>query len=337
MTGFTHDMSLGTTTLSEIMRVRSAISANRFFGCFAYGTRSGLKAFELSVGKDFWKNGKSRWLFSIDRGRTDPNALRAIAKRPNAKVRIYDGRYVVDRDGFLPRRYFHPKVTLVENAVSGAQGLVLGSGNFSSNGLQHSVEAGWAVIASSKAEVGQHIQPVRSAFETLWNTACPLDDIIDRYETLWTALPDSSGAKQNMKAKGQAKRFWIEAGYVTENRTYPRPGNQIFAPKGFGKFFGLGSSKGGSTLIGTITFETPVGPRVTMNYRDNGNTMEKLALPYPEEHGFGVYDGKVLIFEPRGSRFLLTAVETADFKLAYGHRLANVGTMLRGRRFGELI
>jgi len=65
--------------------------------------------------------------------------------------------------------------------------------------------------------------------------------------------------------------------------------------------------------------------------------MEKLTLPLPENHGFGVYDGKVLVFDPKGKRFLLTAVELDDFELAYGHRLANVNTMTGGRRFGELI
>jgi hypothetical protein len=65
--------------------------------------------------------------------------------------------------------------------------------------------------------------------------------------------------------------------------------------------------------------------------------MEKLTLPMPEDHGFGVYDGKVLVFEPKGEGFLLTALELDDFELLCGHRLANVRTMTGGRRFGELI
>lgn len=39
MSGFAHNFASGTTTLSEIARVRVAISANKFFGCFAYGHR----------------------------------------------------------------------------------------------------------------------------------------------------------------------------------------------------------------------------------------------------------------------------------------------------------
>jgi HKD family nuclease len=337
MTGFIHETSLATTTLSEITKVRDALSADRIFGCFAYATQSGFRAFELGVGKHFWKNTKSRWLFGIDYGRTDPRALREIAKCANSDVRIYDGRYVVDRDGFLPRRDFHPKVMLVENAASGAQGLVLGSGNFSYNGLQRSIEAGWTTVATTKPEIDRHILPVSSSFEALWKAACPLVDIIDPYETRLAALISSRDAKRVVKLKGQQSAFWIEAGHVTKNRGAGRPGNQIFAPNGFRHFFGLTKAKSGSTLMGTITFETSVGPKITKNYRENDNGMEKLALPTPEQHGFGVYDGKVLVFQPHGNGFLTSAIEFDEFEAVYGHRLANVQTMTGGRRFGELI
>lgn len=335
MTGFAHSIASGTTTLSEIERVRAAISANSFFGCFAYATQSGFRAFELKVGKDFWTT-KSRWLFGIDYGRTDPRALRAIAERPNTEVRVFDGRFVVDRAGFFPRRDFHPKVAMMQNTASGKQGVVLGSGNFSYNGLRRSVEAGSAIIATTKADIDEHIGPVRSVFEKLWEDACALSDIAKKYGTRFAELNDSRDTKRSVKAKVPIKGFWIEAGYVTKNRGPYSPGNQIFAPNGFRSFFGLKKGKGSSTRIGKITFETETGPMVTKNYRENDNGMEKLGLPTPEDHGFGVYDGKVLVFEPRGNRFLLTAVELADFELVYGHRLANVNKMNGGRRFGEL-
>ncbi|HAV71883.1 MAG TPA: hypothetical protein DCX91_08235 [Stenotrophomonas sp.] len=65
--------------------------------------------------------------------------------------------------------------------------------------------------------------------------------------------------------------------------------------------------------------------------------MEKLTLPMPENHGFGVYDGKVLVFRPEGGSFLLIALELEEFEVLYGHRLADVRKMVRGRRFGGLI
>lgn len=90
-------------------------------------------------------------------------------------------------------------------------------------------------------------------------------------------------------------------------------------------------------MIGQITFETPIGPNVTKNLRDNDNSMEKLTLPMPESHGFGVYDGKILVFEPRAKRFFLDAVEASEFELVYGHRVTNVKVMTGGRRFGALV
>lgn len=337
MSGFAHDTTSKTTTLAEIVRVRSAISADHFFGCFAYATQSGFRAFELSVGKDFWAKTQSRWLFGVDYGRTDPRALREIAGRANAEVRIFDGDFVVGRAGFVPRRDFHPKVAMMENIASHQQGVVLGSGNLSYNGLRRSIEAGSAAITTNKIEYNEHIEPVRSVFEELWKDACPLHDIAATYEERLADLINLRDAKRPGKTTGPVKGFWIEAGYVTKNRGQDKPGNQIFAPNGFRRFFGLTKGKGSSTHIGEITFKTETGPSVTKNYRENDNGMEKLTLPMPEDHGFGVYDGKVLVFEPKGKRFLLSAVELDTFELIYGHRLTNISRMTGGRRFGELI
>lgn len=337
MSLFVHDAQLSTTTMSELLRAYKALSPDHFFGCYAYATQSGFRAFELSVGSDFWTETKSRWLFGIDYGRTDPRALRELAGRANAEVRIFDGQFVVNQPGFFPRRDFHPKVAMMENTASDWRGVVLGSGNFSYNGLRRSVEAGSVVIATTEVEHHQHVQAVRAVVEDLWEGSFPLDDIAGDYETRLADLVRSRDAKRSVKTKVTAKAFWIEAGYVTKNRGQDKPGNQIFAPNGFRRFFGLRKDKGDSTLIGQITFETEVGPKVTKNYRENDNGMEKLTLPMPEDHGFGVYDGKVLVFEPKDKRFLLTAIELDAFELVHGHRLANVEEMTGGRRFGELI
>lgn len=337
MSGFVHDFRSGISTISEITRVRTEISADRFLGCFAYATQSGFRAFELSVGAEFWANTRSRWLFGIDYGRTDPRALREIAGRANSQVRIFDGRYVVGRNGFAPRRDYHAKVTLVENATSGARGLVVGSGNFSYNGLKRSVEAGAAFVVPTKSRKDPNIQPVSIAFEGLWKAACPLEEIIDGYEDQLAILAALKDEKRASKPVDQPTAFWIEAGHVTKNRGENQPGNQIFAPNGFRTFFGLGEAEKDSTLIGKITFKTDIGSKVEKNYRENDNKMEKLTLPMPEQNGFGVYDGKVLIFEPKRKSFRLTAVEAGEFESVFGHRLANVQVMNGGRRFGELI
>lgn len=336
MSSFAHHNTIGATTLAEILRVRNSIGADRFLGCYAYATQSGFRTFELELGEDFWEATSSRWLFGIDYGRSDPRALREIADRSNTEVRVFDGNYVVNSSGFIPRRDFHAKVSIMENSGADAHGIVVGSGNFSYNGLWRSVEAGASLISSNVAEFDGHIQPMKAVFEDYWQSACPLDDIYTPYEERLAEFVSDKDSTKPSDAELPASGFWIEAGYVTKNRGPNKPGNQIFAPNGFRQFFGFGAALAGSTLIGQITFDTEVGPQITKNYRENDNAMEKLTLPMPENHGFGVYDGKVLVFEPRGGSFLLSAVELGEFELVYGHRLANIEKMGGGRRYGEL-
>ena len=156
MVSFVHQGSSEPTTLGEIQRIRAKISADAFFGFYAYATQSGFRAFELGMGQDFWTEGTSKWLLGIDYGRSDPRALVEIANQKNSEVRIFDGRYVVDSAGFVPRRDYHPKLALLKNASSGDQGLVLGSGNFSFNGLCRSVEAGFSVYAGINSKKSDH-------------------------------------------------------------------------------------------------------------------------------------------------------------------------------------
>lgn len=337
MNFFLQDSVAGTSTLSEIEKVHRAISSNMFFGCYAYATQSGFRVFELNMSDKFWKHTDSRWLFGIDYGRSDPRALREVASRKNSEVRIYDGSFVLESPNFEPRRDYHPKVAILENTSSGAQGMVLGSGNFSYNGLRRSVEAGAAITSLKKSDAKKLIEPVRAGFKALWKKSCPLQKIIVDYENKLASLVSQRDAQRALFAKGSANGFWIEAGYVTKNRGVSKPGNQIFAPSGFRKFFGLSGVKAGTTLIGDISFETLEGPIIKKNYRENDNGMEKLTLPMPEDHGFGVYDGKVLVFEPRGSKFFLSAIEHAEFERVYGHRLVNIGKMGGGRRYGEYV
>jgi hypothetical protein len=178
MTSFTHDTDSGTTTISELVRVYNDLSPDEFLGCYAYATQSGFRAFELAFGNDFWLSTSSRWLFGIDYGRTDPRALREIARRENTDVRIFDGAWVVDQEGFLPRRDFHAKVAIMENTKAKASGIVLGSGNFSYNGLRRGVEAGTASLAKSEQKLKEWIFPVKHAFERLWDSSTLLPNVL---------------------------------------------------------------------------------------------------------------------------------------------------------------
>src|SRR5689334_14146935 len=131
-----HQVGEPTTTLSEIKRLRDELGPTGFVGAFAYATQSGVVAFELAMGARFWEDTSSRWLFGIDYGRTQPNALRRMLDKQNAEVRVVDGAWLVNQPGFLPRRDFHSKMSVLLNDVDETYGMVVGSGNFSSNGLQ---------------------------------------------------------------------------------------------------------------------------------------------------------------------------------------------------------
>lgn len=242
MTSFAHGTGSSTTTLSQLVGVYKSVLPDNFFGCYAYATQSGFRAFELAIGKDFWTSTSSRWLFGFDYGRTDPRALREIAKRDNTDIRIFDGAWVVNQDRFLPRRDFHPKVAMFENASTKNFGMVLGSGNFSFNGLRRSVEAGTSYIAKTEQHFKSRISPVRDVFETFWGASTPLMDVLDNYELRKAANSSESDAKKPAST-GVPDIFWIEAGYVTKNRGPEHPGNQIFFPKGFREFFGFKMKK----------------------------------------------------------------------------------------------
>lgn len=337
MSSFAHDLNGDTTTLSELVRIYELVEPDNFFGCYAYARLSGFRAFELAFGKDFWATTSTRWLFGIDYGRTDPRALREMAKCQNADVRIYDGAWLVEQEGFSPRRDFHAKVALMANTNAKKSGAVLGSGNFSYNGLRKSIEAGATLFTKSEQKFQKRISPTQDIFEKLWQTSTPLADILDQYEQIKEKLVSESDQKKP-KGAPNPKRFWIEAGYVTKNRGDDKPGNQIFFPPGFRSFFGFKGKKKieKNAIIGKITFKTKIGEPVTNNLRLNANGMEKISLPMPETHGFGVYDGKILVFERIGQDFLMKVFESIEFETMFADNLVDVKKMNGGRRYGAI-
>lgn len=126
------------------------------------------------------------------------------------------------------------------------------------------------------------------------------------------------------------------AAYVTRNRGLDRPGNQIDMPRGMNRFFGFNAPANLpiNSVIGEITFVTPSDQEVVRNLRLGNNMMEKITLPIPEDYGFDMYDGKVLVFRAEGTKHRIWALEEADFEAAFGDRLAGAKIMNSGRRYG---
>ena len=337
---FLHADADAPTTLSELLRLHQWAETTEFFGLYAYAVNSGAVAFDIKFGTTFWNDVPSRWLFGIDYARTQPKALRFMLERPNTEVRIYDGEWLVEREGFVPRRDFHMKTAFLLNEEEMRFGMVVGSGNFSSNGLRRSVECGASLRTTTVAEFDASLRPALDMARTVWDEATPADDIIDLYEDRWdAALQAVEEHEEHVPDYEQIELFWIEAGYITRNRGLNRPGNQVDMPRGMNRYFGYDAPQdlARNSVIGPITFEPPLGNRVTNNLRLGNNMMEKISLPIPETHGFDMYDGKVLVFAPKEGRFRMWALEPDDFDTAFKHRLAGVKMMASGRRYGHII
>lgn len=338
---FLHRDATTPTTISEIRRLHAEIATTEFFGLYAYATQSGAALFDLELGGTFWVDTPSRWLFGIDYGRTQPAALRLLYARATAEIRIHDGAYVVNQRGFLPRRDFHAKMAMLMNQGAELSGMVVGSGNFSSNGLRKSVEAGASVLTQGTDEFDAVLRPTLAAANVLWEQATPVADILDSYAERWSAsfFRGVEDSPPNVEIDlGATPIFWIEAGYVTKNRGPNRPGNQIDFPRGMSRYFGFNppADLPVNSVIGEVVFETPTGAPVANNLRLGNNMMEKISLPIPETHGFDIYDGKILVFGRTDGRFVMWALEADDFETAFGDRLMEVRVMGSGRRYGHI-
>lgn len=339
---FIHGDDAEPRTLSEIKRIHDLVAPSDFLGVYAYATQSGFAAFSLDMGGQFWAQTPTKWLFGLDYGRTQPQAIRSILEREDASVRIHDGEWIVDQVGFLPRRDFHAKLSIMLNPAAGRFGMVVGSGNFSSNGLRNSIEAGSAFYTDQDDDYNFNIAPSVQIANQLWEAATPAHLVLDAYEAQWLDSFSRRGAAQDEEIEeitGNEDIFWIEAGYVTRNRGHSKPGNQIDFPRGMSRYFGFNPPDDlpVKSIIGALTLHSEVGDPITRNLRLGNNHMEKISLPTPEAHGFDIYDGKVLVFERMADSFAMSALEVADFESAFGDRLSAVRTMASGRRYGHIV
>lgn len=328
----------GSSTLDQVERLIEYIRPTNATFCFAYTTLSGCAEFQRRVGPRFWGPIRSHWLVGIDYGRTQPAALEFLAGQQNTTVRIFDGAVVVQQAGFFPERDFHPKAMFLNNEAEGRYALLAGSGNLSRSGLVSNVECGISLAATTLDEYRRVIRPVHRQIVRLWNHSDPLDDVLDRYKERWTPgdLDPADAELAPDAAPTGFDRFWIDVGYVTRNRGPNRPGNQIDMPRGVHAFFGLQAPPNlpPNSPIGDVTFVSD-GPPIIRTLRFGNNMMEKITLPFPEDFGFGAYDGKILEFRRAHGGFQINAFELEEFGRSLRRtRLRATHQMGSGRRYG---
>ena len=93
----------------------------------AYATHSGVADLDDALSSlSRWGKANKQWLVGIDHCRSDPLALSHLNDLPRSKLRIFDGEFVANRNGCVPRHSFHPKAYLLFGSSKSAA--VVGSG-----------------------------------------------------------------------------------------------------------------------------------------------------------------------------------------------------------------
>ncbi len=307
------------------------------FGAFAYITDSGAAQVATHLSTLLDTSRHCRWVFGFDYGRSHPTAIRKLAEIGQSEIRIYDGDYVVQSNGFVPRISYHLKTALtqLDNGYPCKQ--IIGSGNLSASGLLSGIEAGCLIDYSQVNQ--EYGNTLLSTLEELWEDSAPLERVIDEYERQYVVVSRPKVSFVDDSGGTEATRlFWIDVGYVTKNRGADKPGNQFDLPKGSHTYLGLPEVPDPvlNSVLGKLKIQTPIGDAVERTLRYGNNAMEKLTLPIPERYGYQCYDGKILTFRVDSNEVRLETFEHDDFFRAYGSYIDAFYEMQSGRRYGTI-
>ena len=290
----------------------------------AYATHSGVAALDEALSSlSRWKKAHKRWLVGIDYCRSDPLALSHLNDLQRSKLRIFDGEFVANGNGCVPRYSFHPKAYLLFGSSKSAA--VVGSGNLSRTGLQHGVEA------AASIRDGRAIDGAKSWFRRQWRAATPFEDVEASYRRRYESTdnrrhpqaseddfaPESASQAAQLRPHELRKlrvcrHLWIEAGNITRNRGPHLPGNQLMMKRNARVFFGFAARDlPTDTSIGNIAIELDGQWWRDRSLRFSNNAMDVLTLPVPEQGQS--YDLQTLHFEQVGVRaFKLTIRNKAE-------------------------
>ena len=292
----------------------------------AYATQSGVAELDNVFGQlTGWNDVDKRWLVGIDYCRSDPVALAHLSGLQASKVRIFDGKFVSERKGCVPKHSYHPKVYFLQGNKRSA--VIVGSGNLSRTGLRLGIEAAATVVESEE----NAIKDIRIWFSNHWGNATPFDNIEDRYEKEFSSInnrrhpipieedeiPESASNRgqihpHELRKLRVCRHLWINAGNLHRNRGPGRPGNQLMLKRNSRVFFGFSAHDlVPNSHIGHIAIRFAQRLREDCPLRFSDNSMDVLTLPIPGTEGPQEYDGKTLLF---------TRVGIRQFDLTIGRR-----------------
>jgi hypothetical protein len=316
-----------------------------FNAAIAYATLSGAKyliARMTATDAARWNGATKRWLIGIDWCRTDPAALELLAGLPLSKVRIFDGKRVVERDRCVPHVPFHPKMFLLRG--TNVRAAVVGSGNLSRNGLSVGYEVGQLLFMRAPVPVPEQsahaaIQRLQNRFNQWWRGATTLGAVASPYADAYAeaiaqpapldddavdAVPGAAHVEAKLPIPPDrllklrtASHLWIQAGNLHKNRGPGKPGNQLMMSPMTRVFFGfMPTQVPRDTMIGHVTIRYGHEERDDRSLRFSNNSMDVLTLPVPGDGGPDFYDGETLLFvrdaSVTPSRFVLRIAKAGD-------------------------
>jgi HKD family nuclease len=368
---FPQDQSSGLIgqTLLGIRSLAELKGYKQFRAGVAYATLNGSRLLVKRLWHSPWRTTPKRWLISIDYGRTEPSALTYLSGIYKTELRIPNGSVVVEAGGFMPSVTFHPKAYAVDDIAKGNKsvfGTFIGSGNLTASGLLTGSECGvllyWKHPSGFQKKEMLNAYSTMSWFETVWENATPVADIIENYAKRWKKAkppiveedekvvdlfeggPTHVVAGDFALALASAKAFWIEVHELYKNRGATQAGNQVDTPRGTRVFFGFSpTAVARDTVLGQVALQNDGFGPVECSVRFANNQMDKVNLPVPGTDGPDSYDDSILLFDRSG----LTAKGAPKFRLTVGTE-ANLKkwkadaafeeerTMQSGRRYGVL-
>lgn len=333
---------------------------SRVTGLYAFASLRGVKLLtDVLAEAPGWNTATKRWVISIDRGVTEPDALEYLLTLPRTEVRVPNGLALLQQQ-LRPTWTFHPKTLLLESGRRRPRpvSLLVGSGNLTANGQCFGHEHALIAHIPGRNAMAPYRQELMIAIEELQSVvdaATPINSkFIRDYKSVRPQRPRKPDGPEDPRSRrvvsakpalgvgtaaalAAAANLWIEIDYVVANRGPAIEGNQIDMQRGTRVFFGFPNEQiARNSPIGTVRLIYR-GRSALRNLRFGNNSMDKLDLPIPGVAGPPSYQGRTLLFTRDGQGRFSVRVGTSNQIAIWKSTSAAAGSnfsMRSGREFG---